>query len=75
MIITATQLKSNLGKYLEHIDKEDIIVTRNGKRIAKLTSTKLNKDDVLASLTGIIPTDASIRATREERLEKHENHD
>jgi prevent-host-death family protein len=33
MIITATELKANLGHYLELVAKEDIVITPNGKRI------------------------------------------
>ena len=32
MSITATELKSNLGKYLLLAATEDIFITRNGKR-------------------------------------------
>ena len=31
MSITATELKTNLGKYLMLAEKEDIYITRNGK--------------------------------------------
>ena len=35
MSITATELKSNLGKYLKLAENEDIFITRNGKVVAK----------------------------------------
>ena len=35
MSITATELKSNLGKYLLLAATEDIFITRNGKVVAK----------------------------------------
>lgn len=38
MFITATELKTNIGKYLSLASKEDIIITKNGKSIAKLTN-------------------------------------
>lgn len=38
MLITATELKQNLGKYLLLSVHEDIYITRNGKTIAKLTN-------------------------------------
>ena len=75
MIITATEFKSNLGHYLEAVEKEDIIITRNGKRIAKLTDATKDKSDILEALTGIIPSDVSLEESREERLRKYENHD
>ena len=36
MEITATELKLNLGKYLEKSNEEEIIITKNGKAIAQL---------------------------------------
>lgn len=36
MIITATELKNNLGKYLRLSAREEIIVTSNGRRVARL---------------------------------------
>lgn len=36
--ITATELKSNLGKYLDYaIDNHEIIITKNGKKAARLS--------------------------------------
>jgi len=46
MEITATELKKNLGKYLELASKEDIAITKNGKVIAVLKTP----DDVTAKL-------------------------
>lgn len=38
IVITATELKLNLGKYLDKtIDKEDVVITKNNKKIARLT--------------------------------------
>ena len=75
MIITATEFKSNLGRYLELVDKEDIMITRNGKRIAKLTAAAKDRTDILSALTGIVPSDVSLETAREERLRKYENRD
>lgn len=37
-IITATELKTNLGKYLDYvIDDHQVIITKNGKRAARLS--------------------------------------
>ena len=38
MFVTATEFKTNLGKYLEMARKQDIFITKNGKNIARLTS-------------------------------------
>lgn len=40
MTITASELKNNLGKYIDLAQKEDIYVTKNGEQKIKLTSAK-----------------------------------
>ena len=36
MIVTATEFKTNFGKYLDMLRSEDIFITRNGKTVAKI---------------------------------------
>ena len=73
MIITATELKSNIGKYLSLAGAEDIFITKNGKRVAKLSSVKQDKVNAMKSLFGIIPDDGTtLDQIREERLKKYE---
>jgi prevent-host-death family protein len=38
MIINATELKNNLGKYLRLSVREEIIITSNGRKVAKLSA-------------------------------------
>lgn len=71
MFITATELKNNLGKYLAHADLEDVIITKNGKRIAKLTSATEDKMSIAKTLVGILPSDISLEETKGERLNRH----
>ena len=68
MSITATELKQNLGKYLLLSAKEDILITKNGKIIAKLTNPYQNRVNTAKSLFGILPEYASLEDTKEERL-------
>jgi antitoxin (DNA-binding transcriptional repressor) of toxin-antitoxin stability system len=68
MSITATELKQNLGKYLLLSVKEDIFITKNGKTIAKLTNPHQNRVNTAKSLFGILPEDADLDNSREERL-------
>jgi prevent-host-death family protein len=38
VVISATELKQNLGKYLDIVeDKNDVVITKNGNKIARLT--------------------------------------
>lgn len=70
MIVTATELKSNLGKYLELAGRQDIFITKNGRNIARLTSPAIDKLAILDNLVGIIPEQdvAAEEDVREERL-------
>ena len=70
MSITATELKSNLSKYLILSATEDIFITRNGKVISKLTNPFQERVDVAKSLFGILPADISLEEAVEERLSK-----
>ena len=53
MTITATELKTNLHKYLTLVEAEDVHITKNGKEIATLTSSKAAKRAALYSLVGV----------------------
>jgi prevent-host-death family protein len=75
MLITATEFKANIGKYLAKASQEDIIITKNGKRIAKLTDATENKTDIVKSLVGILPNSVTVEEAREEQLSKHESID
>ena len=70
MIITATEFKTNLGKYLEIAASQDIFITKNGKNIARLPSPAVNKLALLDDLVGIIPENQTMDedTIREERL-------
>ena len=72
MIVTATELKTNLGKYLEIAKQQDVFITKNGKTIARLTSPSVNKLWVLDSLVGIATDGSDIdeETIREERLNR-----
>lgn len=70
MSITATELKTNLSKYLLLAEKEDIYITRNGRVVAKLTSPYQNRVDTARSLFGILPDDITLEEAREKRRNK-----
>lgn len=64
MLITATEFKSNLGHYLDLAESEDILISRNGKPIAKLSNPYASRSDAMKSLFGIFPQDVSIDEAR-----------
>lgn len=68
MSITATELKENLGKYLALAAEEEILITRNGKAVARLTGPYSDLVETAKSLAGIIPADITAEEARKERL-------
>ena len=72
MIVTATEFKNNLGKYLEMAMSQDIFITKNGKSIARLRSPAVNKLALLDGLVGIVLEDQTMdeNTIREERLSR-----
>ena len=47
MIINSTEVQNYFGKYLQMVDKEDIIITRNGKKVARLVNFNENDDYII----------------------------
>jgi len=43
--VTATEVKNNFGKYIRLAAKEDIIITKNGKEVGRLSATKEEYED------------------------------
>ena len=71
---TATDFKSNLGKYLSLVSKEEIHITKNGMDIAVLTAPK-PRPSVIDELVGVIPDDGTdVKDVRAERRRRHESH-
>ncbi|ETI68766.1 type II toxin-antitoxin system Phd/YefM family antitoxin [Neobacillus vireti] len=74
MIINSTELQNNFGKYLMLAAHEDIIITRNGTEIAKLTAIieplaeKINLTDMVYEKSSEYSYDGR-RATFEEFLQ------
>jgi len=64
--VSSSELKTNLGKYLDLLGAGDIIITRNGRKIAKLVK---EEDDVLSevrSLFGVLAGSELARMTEDE---------
>lgn len=80
MIINATEFKNRVGKYLEIANKEDVIILKNGKQVAKLISVDRPLTPNVEGLLGLIRKspnvnkDIDLEQIREERLRKYESH-
>ena len=67
MQISVSELKIHAGKYVELSENQDIFITKNGKRVAKITSVKADKKAAMSSIFGAIPPDASLDEAKERR--------
>ncbi len=76
MIVTLAEFKNDLDHYLELVDEEAIVITREGKNSATLSSSpgrpSNDKAALIHSLVGTLPSTVTIEEARAERLAKHE---
>jgi antitoxin (DNA-binding transcriptional repressor) of toxin-antitoxin stability system len=71
MVVTATELKANMGYYLNVISENDVFITKNGKVIAKLSKPMQDKQALLDSLVGITAENpVSLEEAKKARLER-----
>ena len=72
MIISASELRRNLSKYLKLVSKEDIYITERGKIVAVLSKPKNEKIEKLRKLVGIAGNDSTttLEDIKEERLKR-----
>ena len=75
MLVTATEFKNNIGRYLSIVADEDIFITKDGKHIARLSRTTQDKVELAKSLFGIIPPDMLLEQAKRERLKRYESTD
>ena len=68
MIVTATELKTNIGHYLDAVAEDEVLITENGRVFAKLSAAQ-DKQAILDSLVGITAVSpVSLEEARKERL-------
>jgi len=69
MVVTATELKANMGYYLNAVSKDDVFITKNGKVVARLSNPAQDKQAILDSLVGITASNpVSLEEAKKERL-------
>lgn len=73
MTVTATEFKTNFGKYLELSAHEDIFISRNGKIVAKVVNPQVSAVDSIRGMLKNAPQDIDLDSLREERLSRYED--
>ena len=73
MFVASTELKKNLGKFLKLTKKENIIILKRGKPVARLLSIKADEETpITEALSGIIGgAEVDLEKERSERLKKY----
>lgn len=67
--VTASEFKTNFGKYLKLSLKDDIFVTKHGKIVGKYTNTNTSAVDMISGvLEGKLPNDYSAKDIMKDRL-------
>lgn len=71
-VATATEMKNNFGRYLEMVMKgEEVIVTKNGKEVARFIPRDASVAYLTDSLTGVLSTPANEKTDpRKDSLKK-----
>ncbi|MDR3206699.1 MAG: type II toxin-antitoxin system Phd/YefM family antitoxin [Oscillospiraceae bacterium] len=73
MIVTATEFKTHVSRYLALADKEEVLITKNGRGVAKLVNAQDGRGAALRSLRGLLKdTDATKESIRAERLASYD---
>jgi len=57
MIVNATEFQNNVGRFLQQVQDSDIVITKNGKEVARLIAAKKAVSFLSDSLLGILPND------------------
>lgn len=70
MVITVTELKQNLDKYLRLAETENILISNNRKILAMLSNPHADRIAMANALLGVIPADITLE---EALMEKANN--
>lgn len=69
--ISVSELKTNPGKYVTMAENQDVLITKNGKVVAKLVTAKVDKKEAFKHFLSLFPQeglDLDPEKVREERI-------
>ena len=70
MVANVIDIQDNFGKYLEIASKQEVIILKNGKPVARLLGIQDELSFLSDRLVGIIPSDINESDLKAERLSK-----
>ena len=72
-MVTATDVQNNFGKYLQYaIEQGEVVILRNGKRVARIVSEEATVGYLTDSLRGVLRqqySDDDVKAARTEKYD------
>ena len=72
-MVTATDVQNNFGKYLQYaIEQGEVVILRNGKRVARIISEEAAVGYLTDSLRGVLKqqySDDDVKAARTEKYD------
>lgn len=73
IIVSATDMQNNFGKYLQSVQSGDeVIILKNGKEVARLVSRESTVSFLTDSLTGVLKNNYDEKKINKERIERRE---
>ena len=70
MIIGSTEFQNNVGTYLQRAAAEDIVITKNGKEVARLIGAGRKGEYLVDALSGLFPKNFDAEKTKMEHLKE-----
>ena len=70
MIIGSTEFQNNVGLYLQKAATEDVIITRNGKEVARLIGAERKGSYLVDALSGLFPKETDADKAKAEYLKE-----
>lgn len=72
-MVSATEVQNNFGKYLQYaMENGDVVILRNGKRVARIVSEKKTAGYLTDSLLGVLKQSYSDEDVKEARTAKYD---
>ncbi|MBQ0079093.1 MAG: type II toxin-antitoxin system Phd/YefM family antitoxin [Eubacterium sp.] len=62
MEITATEFKTNFGHYIDLVGQEELIITKNGKRVARLVKTE---PTIVEKMSGLLASSNQVHDAKD----------
>lgn len=78
--VNSTEFKNHVGKFIKLSQSEDVLIVRNGKVVAKLTSASKSEKEIaynrlmnMIKQSKPVTDDIDLKEVREERLNRYDN--